>query len=756
MQKNISGQYWSVFAFDETDNTAKTGDAANISGVLRKDGDTTTLDTVNPTELQDGYYEFEITKVESSGNYLNIIPQSATADIQVIGVPGALWTTPPNFPTLRVETDGNLTQVNTLNGHTVQTGDSYSIVSNGDYGNAALSGKMETVLVDTEDMQGNGIKLSTQGKLDVNAEASGALSNIGLQYLAETACPSNDIANAVNDETIVASMLAGNGTIGDYDDTTDSQEAISNSITAGSPQLYTPDSNSVIASGTEAAGTYASTATDDGTPWQITDAGTGIYVIAEFNLGSNRTASELNINGYFDSGAGRIVEIFVWNYTEGVYDKLSAGTLNTEMRNRSSDKDYVFSLSSAHTDPTVSIGEVKVKFQSAQMNNGDDLYLDFVGVNGVSTGGVSPDAIVAAIASSEWGHSLHHIPKFTGDTYYVDKSGGDDLNAGIYPHDAYATIGGAIGGAGAGDKIVVKAGIYTETGLDLNLSGLELHGEIGTILRPATGTALTISEPHCYVEGIEVQPSSGDVGFYLNDTSDYSRIHDCLQSTTGYIGYHVASGSSYIVITRSQACEYVDTGMQIDGKECIVDQVVCRGDGGAETGFKLGHDNAHVNLLNACASIDNATYGYHVVAGADDNLIQMCTTSVGDGGTNGKLDSGTNNAWRGYIPSDTTYADANLVSIRGNENVSYLMRASAGTMASGVVIDDNFVPTVSGWQSDLSDTTDDLYVSRSLIFTSGVLEKKAVTITDYVPTSGEFSTSTTGTAPIAGDEFIIV
>ena len=59
-QKNISGQKWMVFAFNTTDNTVVTGDAANITGKIRKDyGSATAITDVNPTEIEDGYYEFD-------------------------------------------------------------------------------------------------------------------------------------------------------------------------------------------------------------------------------------------------------------------------------------------------------------------------------------------------------------------------------------------------------------------------------------------------------------------------------------------------------------------------------------------------------------------------------------------------------------------------------------------------------------------------------------------------------------------------
>ena len=127
MQKNVSGQKWIVFAFDRTDNTPKTGDAANITANLRIDGGSANaVDDTNPTELEDGFYYFDITQAESNGDYILICPASTTSDIQVIGCPAALYTTAPNFNALGIESDGDLTKVNTLDGHTAQTGDNYA------------------------------------------------------------------------------------------------------------------------------------------------------------------------------------------------------------------------------------------------------------------------------------------------------------------------------------------------------------------------------------------------------------------------------------------------------------------------------------------------------------------------------------------------------------------------------------------------------------------------------------------------------
>lgn len=93
MQKNVAGQKWVVFAFDRTDNTPKTGDAGNITAKISKDGAAAgATDDTNPTERESGYYVFDLTQAETNADSLAIVPVSATGDIQVIGVPGAVYT----------------------------------------------------------------------------------------------------------------------------------------------------------------------------------------------------------------------------------------------------------------------------------------------------------------------------------------------------------------------------------------------------------------------------------------------------------------------------------------------------------------------------------------------------------------------------------------------------------------------------------------------------------------------------------------
>jgi len=97
LQKNVAGQKWIVFASDLTTGAAVTGDAANITANLRRDGAAlTAVSDLNPTELENGYYVFDLTQAETNADNILITPSSTTADVQVVGSPAALYTSAPN------------------------------------------------------------------------------------------------------------------------------------------------------------------------------------------------------------------------------------------------------------------------------------------------------------------------------------------------------------------------------------------------------------------------------------------------------------------------------------------------------------------------------------------------------------------------------------------------------------------------------------------------------------------------------------
>lgn len=206
LEKNVASQKWVVFCFDEADGTVKTGDAAQITANLRIDGGgANAVDDTNPTELEDGYYIFDITAAESNGDLIVICPASSTADVQCKGEPSATWTVAPNSNALGIESDGDVTKVNTLDGHTAQTGDSYAIV-NGDHGLVSIQDDIDAILVDTgTTLQGelDGIQADTEDlQAQIGTDGAG-LTNVtwNASWDAEVQSEATDALNAYDPPT---------------------------------------------------------------------------------------------------------------------------------------------------------------------------------------------------------------------------------------------------------------------------------------------------------------------------------------------------------------------------------------------------------------------------------------------------------------------------------------------------------------------------------------------------------------------------
>ncbi len=446
------------------------------------------------------------------------------------------------------------------------------------------------------------------------------------------------------DDSIVAKLMSTDGDWSAASNSTDSLQSIRDAITATSPLEYNPDSSSVITTGTETSGTYASCANDDATDWFITSAD-GAYtvdVICEFNLDDGRRATGLEVNGFFDeNGAGTdVCEIYGYDYVQDDWVKVSGSTAATEMRNRSSDTTYTFSLGAQYTDPSTSVGEVKIRFRSTETTTatGDILYLDHVFVTGESEGAASPDVIAKAV-HAELDPYLEYDPLFTGRVRYVSRaSTSSDDNEGEFPTAAFLTIGAAVAASAEGDYIKVGDGEYDEA-VDLNLDGLELHGEIGAEIKGGGGVPLTISANHCRASWLELAPDAGQIGMVVSGYENFFEhitVHE-----GGLTGIQI--GSTNNKLEKCIVGGYSSIGIEVRSNNNVLSECLARGSG-AVTGYNLTN-SATGNLLNVCATIGNDTASYDIDAGANENLLNTCSEGRGEGS---RVDQGTNNAWQNF------------------------------------------------------------------------------------------------------------
>lgn len=189
MFKNTASQKLTVIAFADAGHATLdagevvTGDAANITAKIEQDDDgtRTAIADTNPTETEDGQYVFDLTAAECNGDKLTFYPESSTAGVQVVALPSnVIYTRPPNFPDLGIESDGDLTKVNTLDGHTAQTGDSFARL--GAPAGASVSADLATVDANVDAIVADTNELQTDwtdgGRLDLILDARASQSSV--------------------------------------------------------------------------------------------------------------------------------------------------------------------------------------------------------------------------------------------------------------------------------------------------------------------------------------------------------------------------------------------------------------------------------------------------------------------------------------------------------------------------------------------------------------------------------------------------
>jgi len=261
--------------------------------------------------------------------------------------------------------------------------------------------------------------------------------------------------------------------------------------------------------------------------------------------------------------------------------------------------------------------------------------------------------------------ALARVPMFVGDIWYVD-SGMAASGDGSTPHEAMQTISEAVAAASAGDAITVKAGTYTEEGLNMNLNSLELWPEIGVILDPANGTALTISGNFCKVwcpGGLMfITPGANDTGVQITGKSCYVSDVRVKCASVADIGFHVGSAADNTdgdgsVLTNCRSSSPLIAAFKIQANMVKLEDCCTGGEtGDSSIGFWMTPDasgNIDKTRLKNCGSQGHETSGFQVDTGCTNGVIEGCYSGGGDGKWSDADDAFV---WAHFAYDDIVYA----------------------------------------------------------------------------------------------------
>lgn len=380
MEKNVAGK-WVVFAFEDEGGTSPgepvTGNAANITANISIDGAAGSAvgAGANPTELEDGYYVFDLTASETNGDLLTIFPQSATLNVNVIGVPGAVWTTPANFNDLSVTASTGKTTVGTNDdkaGYSISgtktTLDSLNdvaatdIVSGGAISTTSGSVDSVTTVATTTtntDMRGTDNALLAASAPtnfgDMAIEATTGIVDANIEKVDTDATSAENLKNQYN----------GTGLSGDTYPATQASVANIGSGTAGAINYKADTDNTGGAIkgasfvGNVTSGTLANTAVEDGVSYTFEDTANVIDVVLGFDVGGSNQGVEVEVVANVDGNADEML-IKAYDFDGAGWDTIgtlvgSGGTAYTRLN---------LSLLGRNTGSGADVGKVYIRFDT--------------------------------------------------------------------------------------------------------------------------------------------------------------------------------------------------------------------------------------------------------------------------------------------------------------------------------------------------------------------------------------------------------
>ena len=230
MFKNTASQKFTVIAFADAGHATLdagevvTGDAANITCKVEQDDDGTQSATndVNPTEVEDGQYRFDLTQAETNGDKLTFYPESSTAGVQVVGMPSnVIYTRPPNFSDMGIETDGH------------------------------VHGDVKQI---------EGVDATDQ----INAACDASIETYNLDHLMAAAVTGTDVV----DDSVIAQMTSKSATADwdTFDNTTDSLEALRDNQASGAKTIMVGPLMVVADAVADTLRIYLTVVDEDGSP----------------------------------------------------------------------------------------------------------------------------------------------------------------------------------------------------------------------------------------------------------------------------------------------------------------------------------------------------------------------------------------------------------------------------------------------------------------------------------------------------------
>lgn len=241
----------------------------------------------------------------------------------------------------------------------------------------------------------------------------------------------------------------------------------------------------------------------------------------------------------------------------------------------------------------------------------------------------------------------HSGEMFPGTFYVVDGENGVDTNNGRSPDEAVATIGRALELVSSGDGVVIRAdGVYTEN-IVIDTNAIQIFAAPGVVIS-GTGsvspTVLVTGDNIWFRRQMDVL--GGGVGICVE--ANNVRIDD-VTVNSATVAFDIDGDN--IILNNTRAAGYTVAGYDVSGTEPDISQAHASGSGGATIGYVIS-STVSGGLFRNLSSVQNATTGFSVTLGAENNIFLDCTSGTGDGD---RADVNITNMWSRYIDTQSRW-----------------------------------------------------------------------------------------------------
>ena len=193
---------------------------------------------------------------------------------------------------------------------------------------------------------------------------------------------------------------------------------------------------------------------------------------------------------------------------------------------------------------------------------------------------------------------------------------------------------------------------------------------------------MVVSGNYCRVVGA-ILNQAGQTG--LQVTGGWCSIENCLAYECA-VGFDDDGLETHLENCRS--IDHTSTGFDVSKAFGQYETCIATTSQAGTTGVNLSADTADHNHFLNCHTLGNATHGWNVVSGADNNLFSHCSTGAGDGA---KADAGANNTWDDFSEGSQIVAgqsrDQDLKDIFAATALASVLGALNTAAATGAVND---------------------------------------------------------------------